>query len=254
KFPAAAEQCLNYLAHQGYGAFDIFVRVGPELHAVERFARAELPESWRSRQGMLFYANVIAYHPAAVECCTVPDPAEFLARHRRPHRPPLRRRQRPQPLLYARRRARGARPLRRRPRPRRRRARDERVIPRPRRRRPPALRRPRRPPVRAIQRPPHLRLRPGPRILPGARPGRILPRPRPQRPRRPRAHRQRDPSAVRPAALRLRVFLVPKARCRSTRLQEVRVTTLPIADSAPAASPSLAEMQAPAPLQVGRAN
>jgi ubiquinone/menaquinone biosynthesis C-methylase UbiE len=32
------------------------------------------------------------------------------------------------------------------------------------------------------------------------------------------------------------------------------VTTLPIADSAPAASPSLAEMQAPAPLEVGRAN
>jgi FkbM family methyltransferase len=82
KFPAAAEQCLNYLAHQGYGVFDIFVRVGPELHAVERFGRPELPEAWRSRQGMLFYANVIAYHPAAVECCPIPDPAEFLARHR----------------------------------------------------------------------------------------------------------------------------------------------------------------------------
>jgi FkbM family methyltransferase len=82
KFPDAAEQCLNYLARQGYGLFDIFVRVGPELLEVERFRRAELPESWRSRQGMLFYANVIAYHPAAIECCPMPDPAEFVARRR----------------------------------------------------------------------------------------------------------------------------------------------------------------------------
>jgi FkbM family methyltransferase len=82
RFPSAAEQCLNYLARQGYGLFDIFVRVGPELHDVERFRRAELPEAWRSRQGMLFYANVIAYHPAAIDCCPVPDPAEFLARYR----------------------------------------------------------------------------------------------------------------------------------------------------------------------------
>ena len=82
RFPSAAEQCLNYLARQGYGLFDIFVRVGPELHDVERFRRAELPEAWRSRQGMLFYANVIAYHPAAIECCPVPDPADFLARYR----------------------------------------------------------------------------------------------------------------------------------------------------------------------------
>ena len=82
RFPAAAEQCLNYLARQGYGLFDIFVRVGPDLHDAERFRRAELPESWRSRQGMLFYANVIAYHPAAIECCPVPDPADFLARNR----------------------------------------------------------------------------------------------------------------------------------------------------------------------------
>lgn len=81
RFPTAAEQCLNYLARQGYGLFDIFVRVGPELHAVERFRRADLPEAWRSRQGMLFYANVIAYHPAAIECCPLPDPAEFFARH-----------------------------------------------------------------------------------------------------------------------------------------------------------------------------
>jgi FkbM family methyltransferase len=81
KFPAAAEQCLNYLARQGYGLFDMFVRVGPDLHDVERFRRAELPEAWRSRQGMLFYANVIAYHPAAIDCCPIPDPADFLARH-----------------------------------------------------------------------------------------------------------------------------------------------------------------------------
>ena len=82
KFPDAAEQCLNYLARQGYGLFDVFVRVGPDLLDVERFRRAELPESWLSRRGMLFYANVIAYHPAAIECCPIPDPAEFLARHR----------------------------------------------------------------------------------------------------------------------------------------------------------------------------
>jgi hypothetical protein len=50
----------------------MFVRVGPELHDVERFRRAELPEAWRSRQGMLFYANVIAYHPAADRL--LPDP------------------------------------------------------------------------------------------------------------------------------------------------------------------------------------
>lgn len=82
KFPTAAEQCLNYLARQGYGLFDMFIRVGPDLLDVERFRRAELPEAWRSRQGMLFYSNVIAYHPAAIECCPIPDPVEFLARCR----------------------------------------------------------------------------------------------------------------------------------------------------------------------------
>ena len=81
KFPTAAEQCLNYLARQGYGMFDMFARVGPELHAIERFRRAELPEAWRSRQGMLFYANIIAYHPAAIDCCPIPNPAEFMQRY-----------------------------------------------------------------------------------------------------------------------------------------------------------------------------
>ena len=81
RFPVAAEQCLNYLARQGYGLFDLFVRVGPDLHAVERFRWPELPEAWRARQGLLFYANVIAYHPAAIQCCPIPDPAEFFARH-----------------------------------------------------------------------------------------------------------------------------------------------------------------------------
>jgi FkbM family methyltransferase len=82
KFPDAAEQCLNYLARQGYGLFDMFVRVGPDLETVERFRRPELPDSWNARQGMLFYANIIAYHPAAIDCCPVPDPMEFLANHR----------------------------------------------------------------------------------------------------------------------------------------------------------------------------
>jgi FkbM family methyltransferase len=82
KFPDAAEQCLNYLARQGYGLFDMFVRVGPDLETVERFRRPELPDSWNSRQGMLFYANIIAYHPAAIDCCPIPDPMEFLANHR----------------------------------------------------------------------------------------------------------------------------------------------------------------------------
>jgi FkbM family methyltransferase len=82
KFPDAAEQCLNYLARQGYGMFDIFVRVGPDLETVERFRRPELPEAWNARQGMLFYANIIAYHPAAIDCCPIPDPMEFLASYR----------------------------------------------------------------------------------------------------------------------------------------------------------------------------
>ena len=81
RFPVAAEQCLNYLARQGYGLFDLFLRVGPDLHAVERFRRPELPESWRARQGMLFYSNVIAYHPAAIECCPIPEPHEFFAEY-----------------------------------------------------------------------------------------------------------------------------------------------------------------------------
>jgi FkbM family methyltransferase len=80
-FPDAAEQCLGYLSRQGYGTFDIFVRVGPDLHEVERFCRPELPDSWRGREGMLFYANVIAYHPAAVECVRLPEPARFVERY-----------------------------------------------------------------------------------------------------------------------------------------------------------------------------
>ena len=77
RFPQAAEQCLTYLARQQYGTFDIFVRVGQDLCEVERFRRAELPGAWRGREGPLFYANVIAYHPAATDAVELPDPAEF---------------------------------------------------------------------------------------------------------------------------------------------------------------------------------
>ena len=77
RFPDAAEQCLSYLAGQGYGAFDIFVRVGHDLCEIERFRQPGLPEAWRQRQGSLFYANVIAYHPAASNSIALPDPAEF---------------------------------------------------------------------------------------------------------------------------------------------------------------------------------
>ena len=82
RFPDAANQCLNYLARQGYGLFDMFVRVGPELETVERFRRPELPDAWHARQGMQFYANIIAYHPAAIDSGAIPDPIEFLASHR----------------------------------------------------------------------------------------------------------------------------------------------------------------------------
>lgn len=81
RFPEAAGQCLEYLARQGYGKFDIFVRVGADLCEIERFRRPELPDAWRERQGMLFYANVIAYHPAATDSIATPDPAEFYHRY-----------------------------------------------------------------------------------------------------------------------------------------------------------------------------
>jgi FkbM family methyltransferase len=81
RFPDAAEQCLSYLAGQGYGAFDIFVRVGHDLCEIERFRHPGLPEAWRQRQGSLFYANVIAYHPAASNSIALPDPAEFYHRY-----------------------------------------------------------------------------------------------------------------------------------------------------------------------------
>jgi FkbM family methyltransferase len=82
RFPGAAEQCLTYLARQGYGTFDMFVRVGQELTGIERFRRPELPGAWRERQGTLFYANVIAYHPAASDSVALPDPAAFFERYR----------------------------------------------------------------------------------------------------------------------------------------------------------------------------
>jgi hypothetical protein len=82
RFPGSAQQCLKYLARQGYGAFDIFVRVGQELTGIERFRRPELPKAWGERQGTLFYANVIAYHPAAADRTALPDPVEFFDRYR----------------------------------------------------------------------------------------------------------------------------------------------------------------------------
>jgi len=81
RFPDAAEQCLLYLARQGYGTFDIFVRVGQELTALERFRKPGLPEAWRERQGTLFYANVIAYHPAASDSITLPEPRTFFEQY-----------------------------------------------------------------------------------------------------------------------------------------------------------------------------
>ena len=82
RFPGAAEQCLLYLARQGYGTFDMFVRVGPDLSEIERFRRPDLPDAWRERQGTLFYANVVAYHPAAADSIALPDPVEFFERYR----------------------------------------------------------------------------------------------------------------------------------------------------------------------------
>ena len=87
RFPAAAEQCLLYLARQGYGTFDMFVRVGADLAEVERFRRPELPDAWRERQGTLFYANVIAYHPAAADAIALPEPAEFFAQYQQSKAP-----------------------------------------------------------------------------------------------------------------------------------------------------------------------
>jgi FkbM family methyltransferase len=81
RFPGAAEQCLLYLARQGYGTFDIFVRHGQDLSGVERFRRPELPDAWRERHGTLFYANVIAYHPAAADSIALPNPAAFFERY-----------------------------------------------------------------------------------------------------------------------------------------------------------------------------
>ena len=81
RFPAAAEQCLLYLARQGYGTFDMFVRRGQELSEIERFRRPELPGAWRERHGTLFYANVIAYHPAAADSIALPEPAEFFEQY-----------------------------------------------------------------------------------------------------------------------------------------------------------------------------
>jgi len=83
RFPAAAEQCLRYVGRQGYRMFDMFVRVGADQSEIERFRRPELPEAWRARQGTLFYANVIAYHPAAADSMLLPDPAEFYEQYRR---------------------------------------------------------------------------------------------------------------------------------------------------------------------------
>jgi hypothetical protein len=30
---------------------------------------------------MLFYANVIAYHPAAIDCCPIPEPEAFFTKY-----------------------------------------------------------------------------------------------------------------------------------------------------------------------------
>jgi FkbM family methyltransferase len=78
RFPEAAEQCLAYLGRQGYGTFDMFVRVGTELSQIERFRRPGLPDAWRQREGTLFYANVIAYHVSGVDPACFPDPVAFV--------------------------------------------------------------------------------------------------------------------------------------------------------------------------------
>ncbi len=64
RFPDAAADCLRYLSENGFARFDLFMRVGPELLEIERFDRPTLPHSWTSRQGTLFYCNIVAYHPA----------------------------------------------------------------------------------------------------------------------------------------------------------------------------------------------
>jgi FkbM family methyltransferase len=77
KFDREAEDCLACLASHGYGMFDIFIRIGPEPIAAERFTAPRLPAVWRDCD-RFFYANVIGYHESFTPSVALPDPVQFV--------------------------------------------------------------------------------------------------------------------------------------------------------------------------------
>ena len=88
RFPQQAADCIILLAEQGYSTFDIVLRSGPDVLEIERFTEPGLPRSWRDRAGqVLFYANVIAYHPS-LDASDLPDSRSFLAELARRSRGP----------------------------------------------------------------------------------------------------------------------------------------------------------------------
>jgi FkbM family methyltransferase len=77
RFETEAEDCLAFLTAQGYRTFDIFIRIGPDPVAAERFTRASLPAVWHACE-RFFYANIIAYHESFVPAVELPDPVQFV--------------------------------------------------------------------------------------------------------------------------------------------------------------------------------
>jgi FkbM family methyltransferase len=82
-FPGQAADCLALLHGQGYRTFDIFIRIGLDPIAGERFSGPKLPATWHALGDRTFYANIIAYHQSLPAGTPMPDPVQFVRDYQR---------------------------------------------------------------------------------------------------------------------------------------------------------------------------
>ncbi len=81
RFANEAGDCLALLRDQGYRAFDIFIRIGVDVVAAERFTDAVIPSVWHSCGDRYFYANIIAYHASVAGDFSLLDPIQFVRQY-----------------------------------------------------------------------------------------------------------------------------------------------------------------------------
>jgi putative sugar O-methyltransferase len=82
RFPERARECIALLSSRGYGPYDIVIKEGESVLAVQRFEGCDLPEAWHEYGAKYYYANLVAYRLEELPGAQLPDLDSFLKANR----------------------------------------------------------------------------------------------------------------------------------------------------------------------------